>query len=317
MRGPLAQDICTYTSAIPCTNGLPNLPFPTFMQWGGGATLAQALRPYPQFGTLFSANSGDGRSWYDSLQAKVEHRFGNLNFTGSYVWSKTLDMLSYRQIFTQTAQQGTQDSYDLRDAKSYMIEDIPSFLNIIVSYPLPFGHGQRFLSRAPGIVDEILGGWTVAGYGQYRSGALIELTNPTNYLGQEIFSTLTKVTATGLPVQTGVSSTSLDPNSPNSYWFNHGANAPFTETPPFTLGNGSIYNTHFRNPWYRNEAISLNKKFRIYESVALNYQINMFNPFNRTDFGGIQGNVASPNFGRPTGPMVGPRNITMGLRLEF
>ena len=317
LRGPLASDICTYTSAIPCTNGLPNLPFPTFMQWGGGATLAQALRPYPQYGNVYSANSGDGRSWYDSLQAKVEHRFGNLNFMGSYVWSKTLDMLSYRQIFTQGVQQGTQNSYDLPDAKSYMIEDVPHVVNIVLSYRLPVGRGQRFLSSAPGIVNQILGGWTVASEQQYRSGTLIELTNPTNYLGQELFSTLTKVTATGLPVRTGVSSTSLDPNNPNSYWFNHGAQAPFAITPPFTLGNASIYDTRFRNPWFRYEAISLNKTFPIRESVALNFQVNMFNPFNRTDFGGIQGNLASPNFGRPTGPMVGPRNITMGARLEF
>ncbi|HEX5482492.1 MAG TPA: carboxypeptidase-like regulatory domain-containing protein [Terriglobia bacterium] len=317
LQGPLAADICTYTSAISCTNGIPDLPFPSFMQWGGGATLAQALRPYPQYGTVYSANSGDGQSWYDSFQAKVEHRFGDLNFMGAYVWSKTLDTLSYRQIFTQTTQQGAQDSYDLRDAKSYMIEDIPNYLNIIISYRLPFGRGKRFLGAAPGIVDEILGGWTFAADQQYRSGTLIELLNPTNYLGQELFSTLTKVTATGLPARTGVSSTSLDPNNPSSYWFNHGANAPFAVTPPFTLGNGSIYNTHFRNPWYRWEAFSLNKRFPIRESVALNYQINVFNPFNRTDFGGIQGNLNSPNFGRPTGAMVGPRNITMGLRIEF
>lgn len=317
MRGPLAADICTYTSAIACTNGLPNLPFPTFMQWGSGATLAQALRPYPQYGTVYSANSGDGRSWYDAMQAKVERRFGNLNFMGSYVWSKTLDMLSYRQIFTQTTQQGAQNSYDLADAKSYMIEDIPNFVNIVLSYRLPFGRGQRFFSGMPGIANEIFGGWTVATEQQYRSGTLIELNNPTNYIGQELFSTLTKVTATGLPIRTGVSSTSLDPNNPNVYWFNHGANAPFSITAPFTLGNASIYNTQFRNPWYRYEAISLNKRFPIRESVALNYEINMFNPFNRTDFGGIQGNLSSPNFGRPTGPMVGPRNITMGLRLDF
>jgi hypothetical protein len=167
------------------------------------------------------------------------------------------------------------------------------------------------------LLDELVGGWTFASDQQYRSGTLIELTNPTNYLGQELFSTLTKVTATGLPIRTGVSSTALDPNNPNVRWFNYGANAPFAVTPPFTLGNASIYNTRFRNPWYRWEAFSLNKRFTIHESIALNYQINVFNPFNRTDFGGIQGNIASPNFGMPTGPMAGPRNITMGARLEF
>ena len=63
--------------------------------------------------------------------------------------------------------------------------------------------------------------------------------------------------------------------------------------------------------------MSLNKQVKIWESVLINYQVNFFNPFNRTDFGGIQGNVSATNFGRSTGAMLGPRNITMGLRLEF
>jgi hypothetical protein len=55
----------------------------------------------------------------------------------------------------------------------------------------------------------------------------------------------------------------------------------------------------------------------MHESFLVNYSINVFNPFNRTDFGGVQGKLASALFGRPTGAQLGPRNITMGLRLEF
>jgi hypothetical protein len=310
-------NICTYASVISCTNGVPNLPFPTFMQWGGGATLAQALRPYPQFGNVYSINSGDGRSWYDAFQSKVEHRFGDLNFMASYVWSRTLDMLSYRQIFFQGIQQGAQDSYNLPDAKSYMVEDYPHFVNIVTSYRLPFGRGKKFLANANGVLDQFVGGWTFASTQQYRSGLLIQVTNPTNYLNQELFDTLTKVTATGLPIRTTVASTSLDPNNPNIRWFNSGTNAPYSVTPAFKLGNASYYNSQFRNPWLRAENISLSKRIKIRESVQLNYQVNVFNPFNRTDFGGIQSSISNANFGRPTGPQVGARVITMGARLEF
>ena len=66
-------------------------PFPGFAAgWGGGATLAQALRPFPQYGAVYDANAGVGYTWYDALQSKVERRFGALNFIASYVWSKTL-----------------------------------------------------------------------------------------------------------------------------------------------------------------------------------------------------------------------------------
>ncbi len=318
-------NICTYTTAIGCTNGIPNLPFPAFMNWGGSATLNQALRPYPMVGTVYSSNSGDGKTWYDSFQGKVERRFGSLNFTGSYVYSKTLDMLSYRQIFTQTTNQGTQDSYNLRDAKSYMYMDIPNYVNLITSYQLPFGRNKKWLGNAHGVVNHLVGNWTFAADQQYRSGNLAQLVNPTNTLGNALFSTLTKLTATGQAIRTGVAATSLDPNNTTSHWFTTNGctsgctsySAAFAATPQFKLGNQSIYNTQFRQPWYRYEAISLNKQFRIWESVLINYQINAFNPFNRTDFGSIQTNISNASFGRPTGAMLGPRNITMGLRLEF
>jgi hypothetical protein len=301
------------------------LPFPTFLNWGGSATLAQALRPFPQIGTLYSANSGDGKTWYDAFQGKIERRFGSLNFTGSYVFSKTLARMSYRQIFTQGASQGTQDSYNIPDSKSYLFMDVPSFVNLITSYQLPVGKGKRFLGNSNGILDHIVGGWIFSADQQYRSGNLIQLTNPTNNLGNELFSTLTKLTSTGLPIRTGISATSLDPNNPTTQWFNRNSctsgcssySTSFAATPVFTLGNQSIYNTQYRQPWYRYEAMSLNKQIHIWESVRMNYQVNIFNPFNRTDFGGIQGNVSATNFGRPTAAMLGPRNITMGLRLEF
>ena len=58
-------------------------PFPGFAAgWKGGATLAQALRPYPQFGNVSDFNAGAGRTWYDALQTKVERRFGSWQILG-------------------------------------------------------------------------------------------------------------------------------------------------------------------------------------------------------------------------------------------
>jgi hypothetical protein len=310
-------NICTYSIVIPCTNGVPNLPFPTFGEWGSAATLAQALNPFPQYGAVFSANSGDGYTWYDAFQGKVEHRFGDLNFTATYVFSKTLDEMGYRQIFTQCCVEQAQDAYNLRDAKTFAYEDFPHFINIIESYYLPFGRGKKFFRNTQGLLDRLVGGWIVAGYGQYRSGGLIQVLSPNNFVGTYLHDILTKADYNGLPIRSGISSTSLDPNNPNVRWFNYGANIPFTQAPLGTLGNASIFNTHFRNPWYRYEAISANKEIRVRERVQFKYSVNIFNPFNRTDFGNITGTINSANFGRPTGAQVGARTLTMGLRLEF
>jgi hypothetical protein len=309
-----------------CTSGAtPVLPWSTFASapttntfgWGSAVTLNQALAPFPQYKRVFSANSGDGRNWFDSFQFKVEHRFGNLNLESTYVFEKILNIMSYRQIFTQTTQQGSQDSYNLKADKGLQIEDMPHVINLLMSYRLPVGRGQRWLANTNPIVNHVVGNWTFAMDGQYRSGALVQILNPTNYLSTELFSTLTKITGTGLPIRTGVSTNTLDPNNPNVYFFNHGTAIPFTQTPAGQLGNASYYNNQLRQPWIRSENISLNKQVKIREAVLLNYQVNIFNPFNRTDFGGVNTTITSSAFGRPTAAQLGPRNITMGLRLEF
>ena len=52
-------------------------------------------------------------------------------------------------------------------------------------------------------------------------------------------------------------------------------------------------------------------------SVDLVYRADAFNLFNRTNFGGVVGAIGNVNFGRPTGPQVGARVVTMGLRVDF
>jgi len=69
---------------------------------GFKGTLAQSLRPYPQFLNVSERNNGMGKSSYDSLQAKVERRFGDFQLSGTYVFSKSLALNTYRQIFSQT-----------------------------------------------------------------------------------------------------------------------------------------------------------------------------------------------------------------------
>ena len=95
--------------------------------------------------------------------------------------------------------------------------------------------------------------------------------------------------------------------------------ASFTQAPLGTEGNASIYNNQFRNPWFRDERISVNKLIGIWGEgkVSLRYTLFIYNPFQRTDFGSITSTITSGNFGRPGGAMEGARQMSMGLRLYF
>jgi hypothetical protein len=303
-------------------------PFTGFAKgWGAGATLAQALRPFPQFGTVVEVNAGVGRTWYDALQTKVERRFGSLQLMGSYVWSKSLALMTYRQIFSQGAQVQTGDAYNTNDAKSYSYFDIPHFVNFLAAYDLPFGKGKRFFGDANRVFNLLAGGWTVSGAAQYRSGGLIQVVTSGNPNGSGvIFSPLTKGNSTGNAVRSSLGAGDLDPNDSTKRWFNTGSSAAYVSAPSYTLGSAALYDSRFRNPWYRNENVSIQKDFIIWESVKLQYRADAINLFNRTAFGGINGTLgtiksdgtySNTSFGRATGAQVSPRVISMGLRLEF
>ncbi len=288
------------------------LPYPSFT-----GTLAQSLRPFPQFLNVFSRNSGQGKTWYDSGMVRVQKHFGNWQFGSSYVRSKSLGLLTYRQIFSQT-QVFAQDQYNLNQARSYLPFDLPNVFNFYSTYDLPFGTGKHFMNNSGRLMNAVIGNWTIADTHQYRSGALIALTCP-NTLGNGVLFTDARLcNANGGPILTGQSRTSLNPNNPNSVYFNAAA---FSVPAQYSFGTSSQYNSRFRQPPVLTDNIAIIKQLYVWPTgdgskVRLQFRADAFNPFNKTDFA-VNGTVGNPNFGRATGPQYGPRLITMGVRLYF
>ena len=294
---------------------------PPFEGFRSNLSVAQALRPFPQYLSVQSLFAGWGKSWYDALQAKVERRFGTFQLMANYTWSKSLGRGHYRQVFGQIGSPGAtpQDYYNLDDSKSFTNFDIPHVFNLLSTFELPFGRGHRFLNTTNPVVSRLVGGWTISSAQVYRKGTLIWLNTPGNPLGNGVlFAPVTKAMVGTGPIRTGIDRTTLDPNDPSTRWFNPAA---FTAAPPFTMGNAAFYYDDFRQPAVFTENLSIVKRTVLFEAdnnpVVLTYRADAFNLFNRTNFGGVVGTVGNPNFGRPTGAQNGPRIITMGLRLEF
>ncbi len=292
-----------------------------FAGFPGNLSVAQALRPYPQYLSVQSLFAGWGKSWYDALQTKLERRFGSYQLQANYTWSKSLGMGHYRQVFNQIGSLGAtpQDFYNLDDSKSFMNFDIPHVFNVLSVFDLPFGKGRKFLNFNNPVLSRVVSGWTIAAAQVYRKGTLIGLSTPANPLGNGVlFSPITKANIGTGPIRTGIDRTTLDPNNPNSRWFNPAA---FTAAAPFTLGNAAFFHDDFRQPAVFTENLSIVKRTTLFERdsnpVLLTYRADAFNLLNRTNFGSVVGLVGNANFGRPTAPQNGPRLITMGLRLEF
>ncbi|MBS1829470.1 MAG: carboxypeptidase regulatory-like domain-containing protein [Acidobacteria bacterium] len=289
-------------------------PYPNFPDNG---TLAQSLRPYPQFLNVWSRNSGHGRTWYDSAMFKVHRRFGAWQFSASYVRSKSLGLMTFRRIFSQN-QVYAQDMYNLTQPKSYLPFDQPNVFNFLSTFDLPVGKGKKYLTNSSRLVNTIIGNWTISNTHNWRSGNLLGLVCPNTLGNGVLFTSARMCNANDGDIRTGQERTTLDPNNPSSIYFN---SAAFSVPSQFAFGTASQYNSFFRQPRVTVDNISLIKQFYLWPTgdgakLRLQLSANAFNPFNRTNFG-VNGTVGNANFGRATGPQYGPRIITMVLRAYF
>lgn len=280
---------------------------------GFTGTLAQALRPYPQYNNIIHTYLGQGATRYDALQAKLEKRYSALTLLLGYTWEKNL---SINGAFTQTGNGiGPQDQYNLKVEKALSIHDIPHTLNLVYAYDLPFGRGHRWLNSSNGFVNAVAGGWTLSGIHQYRSGTLIQISAPVNTLGTGVlFTPALRVNTTGSAIRSGVDRTALDPNNPDVRWINRAA---FSIPGAFQFGSASPFLNDLRNPPFFTEAFSIVKRVKMWERADIEYRADMSNVLNRTSFGGVNVNLSDANFGRVTGVQQGPRIIQMALRLNF
>jgi hypothetical protein len=279
----------------------------------GNRTLAQSLRPFPQYLFIFDRNSGDGRTWYDSLQTRIERRFGTMQMQASYTWSKSLSSLHFRQIFSQNFNVAAQDNYNLAAEKSYLPFDQPHVFNWLATWELPFGKGQKFLNTSSRAMNLLVGGWNLATAFRYSVPTPIRLQS-TNTLANVLFTRDRRVNQIGQDVRGSASRGELDPDNASARWF-----APvFANPAQYAFGTAAWYHDDFRQPHQLSE--NFQKEFSVIpifdRDVKIRYRADFFNVFNRVDFN-VDQNFQSANFGRATGPNLGARIITMGLRAEF
>ncbi len=116
------------------------VPYANFIaDWGSSATLARALRPYPHInGPVNDEYNPVGSSWYDSMQVKLDRRFGNLYTELNYTWSKSLTNGSGSQTSGDTTNRNpkTTTPYNprvLELEKSFSYTDYPHIANVVVS----------------------------------------------------------------------------------------------------------------------------------------------------------------------------------------
>ena len=97
-------------------------------------------------------------------------------------------------------------------------------------------------------------------------------------------------------------------------WFNTSC---FTQPGDFAFGNESRNDSTLRSAGINNWDMALFKNTAITERVSVQFRAEVFNLFNRVQFGPPGTSLGTPQFGVVSSQVNQPRLIQFGLRLSF
>jgi hypothetical protein len=270
-------------------------PYSTFPD---GATLAQSLRPFPQFGNIGDQYERDGNTWYDALQVKVTKRFGNgLSGGLGYSWSKDLGTVSSTGTYT-TAIPVQDPTLPPKSQKSYLAIDQPQMLNFYFNYEVP-----RFGFAHSGWKAALFSGWTIDGIFHYQSGFPMQTPASTSTLDAVTFANQTASNSNyvfanrvaGQPLFLhSLNDHNVDPRT--TFFLNPAA---WANPALGTYSTSKPYYGDFRGPRYPNEQLGFGKNFYVKEGVKFSLRADFFNIFNRWAYPGLNmgSPFATPQFG--------------------
>ena len=243
-------------------------------------TLAQSLRPFPQFGTINAIGSPLGKTWYDSLQVKATKRTSHgLTFTSAFTWQKSLG-------------QGVDTNAVLNNivanpanSKSISSFDQPFTFVVSASYTTPKWSGNKFVSY-------VARDWNVGTILQYASGLPIPTPTTAGNLNSVLFQNTLANRVAGQPlfstnwVDTN-GQTQTTPLDINCHCFDpaktFALNQAAWATPAAgTFSNSAEFYSDFRYQRHPAETINFGRAFRVRERMTLSIRADFSNIFNRT-----------------------------------
>jgi len=276
-------------------------PYPGFT-----GTVAQALRPFPQYASINNAVQPIGNSSYHSMQLKLQKRFsGGLSYLVSYTLSKTLTDTSLGGYSVFNA--GARDTANRSLEKALAGNDRTRNLVTSWIYELP---GKQLT----GVRGKVAKGWQVGIVTRYTSGVPLSISGggPLPIFGGG--NRPNRVP--GVSARSAVSGGSFDPA--RDVYLNAQA---FQQPAPFTFGTGASIEPDLRGFTFRNEDLSIIKRTyisNVSEVFNVEFRAELFNVFNRTIFSNPATNVNSPTtFGIVGGQANLPRNIQFGIKINF
>ena len=251
-------------------------------------TVAQLLKPFPQYTTVSLYRNNVGTTFYQGVTARVEQRLSHgLTYSVAYTRSVLKDDAS--SVFDASILTGPIANFQAADTfnraleRDYSTGDIP---HVFVASAVWTFHN-----------------WTLAGVVTMQSGVPVAVTQATNFNAFAGFGIQR-------PNLVGDPELPAEQRTPD-HWFNTSA---FAIAPVFTLGSAS--RNPVRGPAYRNVDLALSRRIPLSNGVALELRAELFNALNTPAFGAPNAVAGAANFGTVT-TAGDPRVAQLAAKILF
>jgi hypothetical protein len=292
----IPRSILNQTVANPFFNILTPDKFPGTLRNQATISIANLLRPYPQYGAITQTNTAGRSERLHSLTISAQRPFTNgLSFLIAYAYNRE----KTTEFFDEFATYNRQFEWRDTDSPRHRVTNV-------VSWDIPVGRGRWLLRDAPKAVDMILGGWQFTTSTRYYSGRLLIFNQNLIVDGNPRIKGSTRGN-TGQWFNTSVFHalpTSTNPNDPPNL---------VRRTNPWTfpgLFGPSIWQTD----------MTMSKTFSLTERFKLTARVEAYNAFNHLNWDNPGVNFNTPaTFGKVTTKVVAynGREMQFGLRLTF
>lgn len=286
-----------------------------------GYNTAYANRPYQLWAVLQSVHNG-AVSNYNNLTAEVNKRFSNgLQFQSSYSFTRDLsdEGGSDPTAFVGAGGNFVTDRFHLGLDYGNVIYDRRHRFLTTYLYELPVGRGKKFLNNGSRLVDELLGGWEIAGVIVVQSGPFLTPTQSSNdSAGTGIFNTVGTGRADVVP---GVSPYTKSPGlffNPAAYTI-PGLNSDGSFSTIGRFGDAAVGS--LVGPGTEAVSMSLIKTVKLTESAKLQFGAEVANLLNHRNYAPPSTAIDTAGFGTLTGLQTaegaGPRAVQLTARISF
>jgi len=313
----------------------PNLQLPYSMQWNValekaiGSADAVSVTYLGQVGRrlLFGEQSSQstaevrgkmlttvnaGTSDYNALQVQWKHRLSHgLQVLANYTYSHSVDTASSDNTESLALTQ-----VNLAQERGNSDFDVRQNFSSAVTFALPGGSVHGWLGQ-------VVRGWSVDGLVEVRSSL------PVNVTTQQVLIDPTVSQPTRPDLRPGVPIYLSTPSAPGGWVLN-----PNAFVLPSTPRQGSLGRNSIHGFGFTQMDTSLARRFRLHESLWLQFRVDAFNVLNHPNFADPIANFDSPLFGKSTsmlnnalGSAVGgfnplfqqggPRSLQLSLKLQF